>query len=229
MKSIENELKHLAIIMDGNGRWAKNHNKLRNIGHQEGAKIVRTITEFVAKTDIKFLTLYAFSTENWTRPKSEVSALMKLLETFLKNEQETLMKNSIKFNVIGDMEPFSKKLKELLQSTQKLTQNNTNLTQTLALNYGSKDEIVRAIKRLNVQNQEINEQTITKALDTKDMPDVDLLIRTGGESRLSNYLLWQAAYAELRFTKTLWPDFNAQELGEIIASYKNVHRRFGGL
>lgn len=229
MKTVENELNHLAIIMDGNGRWAKKHNKLRNSGHQEGAKTVRKITEFVAKTDIKYLTLYAFSTENWTRPKGEVGALMKLLEKFLKSEQETLMKNSIKFNYIGDIEPFSANLKDMLKKTKDLTKNNKNLTQTLALNYGSKDEIVRAAKKLVEEEKQITKESLSAFLDTNKMPDVDLLIRTGGESRLSNFLLWQSAYAELRFTRTLWPEFKAEELEEIIGSYKKVHRRFGGL
>lgn len=224
-----NELKHLAIIMDGNGRWAKKHNKPRAKGHQEGAKTVRSVTEYVAKTDIEYLTLYAFSTENWSRPKSEVSALMKLLEKFLLQEQKTLMKNSIQFDFIGDIGAFSNSLQEKLHHTKEITKNNKNLTQILALNYGSKNEIVRAVNTLIEEKKEVNEASLTKALDTKDMPDVDLLLRTGGESRLSNYLLWQAAYAELCFTKTLWPDFTTKELEKIISSYKKVHRRFGGL
>lgn len=224
-----NELKHLAIIMDGNGRWAKQQEKPRNRGHEAGAKTVQKITEYVAKSSIEYLTLYAFSTENWSRPKSEVSALMKLLERYLKKEQKTLIKNSVRFNYIGDIEPFSKPLKDALKATKELTKDNLNLTQTLALNYGSKDEIVRAVNTLIKEDKAVTNESLNGALDTKKMPEVDLLVRTGGQSRVSNFLLWQIAYAELYFTPTLWPDFTTEELKKIITSYQKTHRRFGGL
>lgn len=224
-----NELKHLAIIMDGNGRWAKQHNKLRFKGHEQGAKNVREITEYVSKSNIKFLTLYAFSTENWNRPKTEVNALMRLIVKYLKKEKENYLKDDIKFEFIGDIEPFSSELKDELLKTKELTKNGTNLTQIIALNYGFKDEMIRAMKKIIEQNLPINEQSVDASLDTNFAPNVDLLIRTGKEQRLSNFLLWQSAYAELRFSDTLWPDFTCKELEDIILSYKNTHRRFGGL
>lgn len=224
-----NELKHLAIIMDGNGRWAKNQAKARNKGHQEGAKTIRKITEFAAKNQIEFLTLYAFSTENWNRPKSEVEFLMKLLKKFLKNETQNLIENNIKFQTIGNLEVFSPALQKQIQTTKEATKNCNCLTQTLAINYGSKDEIIRAFKKLIQQDLSINEENLSSCLDTNFMPPVDLLIRTGGEIRLSNFLLWQAAYAELRFTDTLWPDFCEDDLSNIIKNYKNSNRRFGAI
>lgn len=225
--SKDNELNHLAIIMDGNGRWAKNQGRARVFGHEAGAKNVRVITEYVAKTDIKYLTLYAFSTENWSRPKTEVSALMKLLQKYLKNELSTFLKNDIRFEFIGDIAPFSDALKNALKQTREKTKHCKSLTQVLALNYGSKNEIVRAVN--SIKKDEINEEDISNALDTAFAGDVDLLIRTGGNIRLSNYLLWQSAYAELRFVDTLWPEFSCEELGDLIDSYKKTHRRFGGL
>lgn len=224
-----NELKHLAIIMDGNGRWAENKSKARNKGHQEGAKTIRKITEFAAKNKINFLTLYAFSTENWNRPKSEIDFLMKLLKKFLKNETPNLLANNIKFKTIGNLKVFSENLQKQIQTTKDITKNCNSLTQTLAINYGSKDEIIRAIKKLQEQSLEINEENLSSNLDTNFAPPVDLLIRTGGEIRLSNFLLWQAAYAELRFTDTLWPDFSEDELSSIIENYNNSNRRFGGI
>lgn len=224
-----NELKHLAIIMDGNGRWAENKSKARNKGHQEGAKTIRKITEFAAKNKINFLTLYAFSTENWNRPKSEIDFLMKLLKKFLKNETPNLLANNIKFKTIGNLKVFSENLQKQIQTTKDITKNCNSLTQTLAINYGSKDEIIRAIKKLQELNLEISEENLSSNLDTNFAPPVDLLIRTGGEIRLSNFLLWQAAYAELRFTDTLWPDFSEDELSSIIENYNNSNRRFGGI
>lgn len=193
----DNTLNHLAIIMDGNGRWAKSKGKARVVGHEAGAKKVRQITEFVAKTEINYLTLYAFSTENWNRPKAEVEALMGLLKKYLKKEREVFIKNDIKFDFIGDISTFSDSLKKELKKSVEATKHCKSLTQILALNYGFKNEIVRAVEKLNSQNLEINEENINKSLDL-DI-DVDLLIRTGGESRLSNFLLWQASYAELFF------------------------------
>lgn len=223
--SRDNRLSHLAIIMDGNGRWAKNQGKLRVRGHEAGAKKVREITEFVAKTEVEYLTLYAFSTENWNRPKTEVKALMKLLEKYLINERDIFIKNNIKFNYIGDISAFSDSLKKEIKKSVELTKHCTALTQVLALNYGFKDELVRAIKTL--KDKKIDEKSINDALDIGI--DVDLMIRTGGESRLSNFLLWQGAYAELSFTDTLWPDFTCSELEKMILKYKKTHRRFGKL
>ena len=223
---------HIAIIMDGNGRWAKAQNKNRTEGHKIGAEVVKNITEYCANNpEINYLTLYAFSTENWKRPKMEVEFLMKLLDNWLKRELETYIKNEVKFEVIGDISKFSKKLQDRINITKEKTKNFTKLTQVLALNYGSRDEITRAIKRLNENNEIITEENISKHLDTgiNNIPDVDLLIRTSGEIRLSNFLLWQVAYAEMFFTKTLWPDFTPNELDSIIQDFKKRERRFGGI
>ncbi|WP_418179613.1 di-trans,poly-cis-decaprenylcistransferase [Aliarcobacter lanthieri] len=225
----EGKPEHIAIIMDGNGRWAKQRGLKRTAGHEEGAKVVREITTYCTKVDIKYLTLYAFSTENWNRPKLEVEYLMKLLEKFLKNELETLMKNEIRFKAIGDLSKFSNSLQKTIKEVEEKTLNNKNLTQVLALNYGSKDEIVRAIKKLNEKKLEITEENFESCLDTAGFSNVDLLIRTSGEIRLSNYLLWQNAYAELFFTNTLWPDFNSNELELILEDFKKRQRRFGAL
>ncbi len=221
--------KHIAIIMDGNGRWAKQRGLKRTAGHEEGARVVRNITIHCAKIGIKYLTLYAFSTENWTRPKLEVEFLMKLLEKYLKNELNTFLENSIRFKAIGDLSKFSKSLQNIIKEIEEKTAKNSALTQVLALNYGSKDEIIRAIKKLNEKNLEVNEQNFESCLDTYFMPNVDLLIRTSGEVRLSNYLLWQNAYAEMFFTPTLWPDFKADELDDILSDFIKRERRFGGV
>ena len=221
--------KHIAIIMDGNGRWAKQRGLKRTAGHEEGARVVRNITIHCAKIGIKYLTLYAFSTENWTRPKLEVEFLMKLLEKYLKNELNTFLQNNIRFKAIGDLSKFSKSLQNIIKEIEEKTAKNSALTQVLALNYGSKDEIIRAIKKLNEKNLEVNEQNFESCLDTYFMPNVDLLIRTSGEVRLSNYLLWQNAYAEMFFTPTLWPDFKADELDDILSDFIKRERRFGGV
>ncbi|ACM92637.1 undecaprenyl diphosphate synthase [Nautilia profundicola AmH] len=219
---------HLAIIMDGNGRWAKKRGLKRIEGHKKGAETVRKITEYCAKNEeISVLTLYAFSTENWKRPKMEVEFLMKLLEGYLEKELETYIKNDIKFETIGDISKFSEKLKKRIQLTKEKTKNNKKLTQVLALNYGSKNEITRAVKKLIEKNEEITEENIQNNLDLPR--DVDLLIRTSGEIRLSNFLLWQCAYAEMFFTNTLWPDFTPEELDKIIKSFHLRERRFGGV
>ena len=292
------ELKHLAIIMDGNGRWAQSHNKPRREGHKAGASVVREITTWCAKHTIEYLTLYAFSTENWKRPKAEVDFLMKLLRQYLKNEKKTYLENNIRFKAIGDISSFSNPLKEMIFDLEESTQNNTNLTQILALNYGSRNEIARCFQRLlralregngrSGQEQRENlggategfggdfagklgsglavglmgsgagsstgdknsegsgycagdtwetleentarlEEAISVHLDTHFAPDVDLLIRTGGEMRISNFLLWQISYAELHFTQTFWPDFTTRELENIIAEFRTKSRRFGGL
>ena len=224
-----NKINHIAIIMDGNGRWAELRGKTRSFGHKEGAKTVRKITTFAVKKDIKFLTLYAFSTENWKRPKSEVDFLMKLLADFLKSELKTLMENNIRFLTIGDLSKFDKNLKKTIEEVKEKTKNNTSLTQILALNYGSHDEIVRACKDIVKDNLEISKENIEKYLDTANIFPVDILIRTGGEKRLSNFLLWQSSYAELFFTDTLWPDFEENELNSIIDEFLKIQRKFGGL
>lgn len=221
--------KHIAMIMDGNGRWAKERGLNRTSGHEEGAKTVRKMTQYCSDIGIKYLTLYAFSTENWERPKLEVEFLMKLLERYLKKELEVYLKNNIKFKAIGDLNRFSKSLQKTISDTEIKTSNCTGLTQVLALNYGSKNEIIRAIKKLNEQNLEVNESNLESCLDTAGMGDVDILIRTSGEIRLSNYLLWQNAYAEMFFTQTYWPDFSESELDDIISDFIKRERRFGGI
>jgi len=225
---------HLAIIMDGNGRWAKQQGFLRAFGHENGTKSVKTTIETCAKLGIEFLTLYAFSTENWNRPKLEVDTLMKLLINSLKKELVTLQENNIKLNAIGNLEQLPKSAqKELLDVIEK-TKNNTRLTLTLALSYGSREELVNAIKTIcdKVKNNiisigSIDDSIINEHLYTQNLPDVDLLIRTSGEHRISNFLLWQIAYAELYFTNVLWPDFKEEDLYEAIISYQKRERRFG--
>ena len=224
-----NELNHLAMIMDGNGRWAQRQNKSRSHGHEQGAQSVREITEYCAKIGIKYLTLYAFSTENWKRPKSEVDFLMKLLAKFLKQEEQTLVKNNIKFDVIGDISKFSQSLQKSIKYLKEKTSTSTGMTQILAINYGSRDEITRAINKAVESGTKVTEKDFSLLLDTAKFPDIDLLIRTGGDKRLSNFLLWQAAYAELLFTSTLWPDFSPGELETMISKYKSTSRRFGAL
>ena len=227
-----NEIKipsHIAIIMAGNGRWAKERGLNRTAGHEEGAKTVRKITSYCSDIGIKYLTLYAFSTENWERPKLEVEFLMKLLDRYLKKELSIYLENNIRFKAIGDISRFSKTLQNTIYDTQNKTASCTGLTQVLALNYGSKDEIIRAIKKLNESNLEVNEQNLESCLDTAGMGDVDILIRTSGEVRLSNYLLWQNAYAEMFFTQTYWPDFNESELDDILSDFNKRERRFGGI
>jgi undecaprenyl diphosphate synthase len=221
--------KHIAIIMDGNGRWAKAKGLKRTDGHKEGAKRVRDITEHCAQIGIEYLTLYAFSTENWSRPKLEVEYLMKLLNDYLENELKTYMNNNIRFETIGELSRFSKKLQKTIEKVKLQTQNNTALTQVLALNYGSRDEIIRAINSLVNENKKITENSISQSLDTGKFPDVDLLLRTSGEVRLSNFLLWQCAYSEMFFTQTNWPDFTPTELDQIIKDYMHRERRFGGI
>ncbi|WP_310380558.1 isoprenyl transferase [Flavobacterium sp.] len=226
--------KHLAIIMDGNGRWAKQKGLLRALGHENGTKSVKVTIEYCAKLGIEFLTLYAFSTENWNRPQLEVETLMKLLINSLKKELKTLQDNNIKLNAIGNLEKLPKSAqKELLDVISK-TKDNTRMTLTLALSYGSREEIVNAVKIISnkVKNNiisidTIDDSIINEHLYTQSLPDVDLLIRTSGEHRISNFLLWQIAYAELYFTPILWPDFKEEDLYEAIISYQKRERRFG--
>jgi undecaprenyl diphosphate synthase len=226
--------KHLAIIMDGNGRWAKKQGFLRAFGHENGTKSVRTTVEACAKLGIENLTLYAFSTENWNRPKLEVETLMKLLINALENELETLQKNDIRLNCIGNIELLPAKAKKALLSVMEKTQNNSRMTLTLALSYGSREELLNAVKIISdkVKNNiisigSLDESIINQHLYTHNLPDVDLVIRTSGEHRISNFLLWQIAYAEFYFTEVLWPDFKEDDLYEAIISYQKRERRFG--
>ena len=223
-----NTPRHIAIIMDGNGRWAQLKGQKRVKGHEAGAEIVRKVTTYCSEhPDVEQLTLYAFSTENWKRPKLEVEFLMRLLERYLKKELDTYMKNNIRFKPIGNLSGFSRPLLTTIEIVEEKTKHNNGLVQNLALNYGSKDEIVRAANTLVASETPITEESLSMALDCS-MP-VDLLIRTGGDHRLSNYLLWQAAYAELFFVNTLWPDFSTFELETIIRQFTTIERRFGGL
>jgi undecaprenyl diphosphate synthase len=214
--------------MDGNGRWAKKRGLKRVDGHKKGAEVVKEITTYCANNpEIETLTLYAFSTENWKRPKIEVDFLMKLLDNWLKKELPSYIENGVKFDVIGDISKFSSNLIKRIEYTKERTKEHKKLTQILALNYGSQDEITRAVKKMVKNNEEICAKNIQKYLD---LPyDIDLLIRTSGEIRVSNFLLWQIAYAEMFFTPTLWPDFTSGELEEIIGKYKIIQRRFGGI
>lgn len=220
---------HIAVIMDGNGRWAKERGLKRTAGHEKGAEVAREITKHCSRIGVKYLTLYAFSTENWQRPKLEVEFLMKLLDRQLKLELPMYLENNVRFKAIGDISGFSKKLQNRIKDTEEKTSHCTGLTQVIALNYGSKDEILRAIKKLNDQGLEVNEENFESCLDTAGMPNVDIMVRTSGEVRLSNYLLWQNAYSEMFFTQTYWPDFTPLELDDIISDFINRERRFGGI
>ena len=215
--------------MDGNGRWAKKRGLLRTDGHEAGAEVVEQICEFCIDEGIANLTLYAFSTENWKRPKSEVEFLMKLLQKFLISRREKFIQNGIKFYPIGDISAFEGDLRSEIEYLSNLTQNGRALNFNLAINYGSRDEIVRACERLLASGERLSEAGIGAHLDTAHSGDVDLLVRTGGEQRLSNFLLWQASYAELAFTPTLWPDFTREELARIVDDFRRKQRRFGGL
>ena len=221
-----NPLNHVAIIMDGNGRWGLKHKNSRNAGHKAGLKTVEKIIKETIKNKIKFLTLYAFSTENWKRPKKEVNFLFSLLENFLISRIDELHKQNIKLRIIG-VKNFSSKLNHLLNKSEKKTIKNRKLQINLALNYGSKFELINAFKSLKKNNEKINEKNLTKYLQTKNIPDPDLLIRTGNTQRLSNFLLWQAAYAEIFFEKKLWPEFNEKDYNKIIKKYKVIKRNFG--
>ena len=223
-----NPLKHVAIIMDGNGRWGVKYKNSRNAGHREGLNTVEKVIKSSIKQKIKYLTLYAFSTENWKRPKKEIKYLFDLLETFLINKIEELHKKGIKLKIIGTKN-FSKKLNELLKKSEKKTQKNKKLQINLALNYGSKNELINAFKNLQKNRDYISEKNLSKYLLTKNIPDPDILIRTGNTKRLSNFLLWQLAYTEIFFEKKLWPDFNERDYNKIIKKFKNVKRNFGNI
>ena len=221
-----NHLQHVAIIMDGNGRWGLKYKNSRNAGHKAGLKTVEKIIKGTIKNNIKFLTLYAFSTENWKRPKKEISFLFNLLENFLVNRIEELHKQNIRLKVIGTKN-FSKKLNKLLKYSEKKTAKNTKLQINLALNYGSKFELLNAFKKITKKKISINEKNFSEFLQTKNIPDPDFLIRTGNTNRLSNFLLWQLAYSEIFFEKKLWPSFNERDYNKIIKKYKKVKRNFG--
>ena len=224
-----NPIKHVAIIMDGNGRWGLKKKKSRNLGHKAGLVTVeKTIKESIKKK-IKYLTFYAFSTENWKRPKKEINFLFGLLHDFLKKKTNELNKNGIKFKVIGNRHLFSKKLSKILLSAEKITKNNKILHINLALNYGSKSEIINSIILITKKKIPINQLNISKNLYTKDSPDPDLLIRTGKTNRLSNFLLWQIAYSEIYFVKKLWPDFSVNDYNKILKNFKKIKRNFGAI
>ena len=223
-----NPLKHVAIIMDGNGRWGLKNKRSRNAGHKEGLKTVEKIIKETIENKIKFLTLYAFSTENWKRPKKEINFLFNLLENFLKEKIEDLNNQKIKLKIIGKKN-FSSKLNNLLNLSEKKTSKNKKLQINLALNYGSKAELVSAFKELKKNKETINEKNLNKYLQTNDIPDPDLLIRTGNTKRLSNFLLWQIAYSEIFFEKKLWPDFNENDYYKIINKFRNIKRNFGNI
>lgn len=231
---ITNYPQHLAVIMDGNGRWAKKRGMLRIFGHEHAVNAVRQTVEYCVEHRIAYLTLYAFSTENWNRPEKEVNALMELLVKFLKKEADSLNKNNIRLNTIGNLTYFPKKAKEVLFETIDKLKNNTGLTLTLALSYGAREELLSVIKKVatdvkqgTLSIESIDETFVNTCLYTHDLPDVDLLIRTSGEWRISNFLLWQIAYAELYFMDVLWPDFTKNHLNEAILSYQKRERRFG--
>jgi len=221
-----NQLNHVAIIMDGNGRWGLKNKNSRNAGHKAGLHTVEKIIKESIKQNIKYLTLYAFSTENWKRPKKEIKFLFSLLENFLINKIDDLYTQNIKLKIIG-VKNFSSELNELLNKSEKQTSKNNKLQINLALNYGSKFELINAFKNLKKTNDRINEKNLSKYLQTKDIPDPDILIRTGNTKRLSNFLLWQLAYAEIFFEKKLWPDFNEKDFNKIIKKFKNIKRNFG--
>lgn len=227
---------HVAIILDGNGRWAKKKGMPRNFGHTQGSKNVERICEDAYKMGIKYLTVYAFSTENWKRPKEEVDALMNLLRSYMKTCLKTAEKNRMRVRVIGDKTALDEDIRTRIAELEEATKENDGLCFQIALNYGSRDEMVRAVKRVcedckegKVNPQEIDEALFEQYLDTHDIPDPELMIRTSGEQRLSNYLLWQLAYSEFYFTDVLWPDFTKEDLKEAIEYYNNRERRFGGV
>tara|TARA_A100001011_G_scaffold396903_1_gene496294 strand:+ start:1071 stop:1751 length:681 start_codon:yes stop_codon:yes gene_type:complete len=224
-----NSPKHVAIIMDGNGRWGIKKRKSRNYGHAEGVKAVEKIIEAAIINKIKHLTLYTFSTDNWKRPKKEISFLIYLLEKYVDEQFNKLANKNIKLNVIGNINRFPNTLKKKLKKAEKLTKNNNSIQINLALNYGSKEEIISAIKKLLNSADKINEKNISQNLYTKDIPDPEILIRTGNRFRLSNFLLWQSSYTEIFFVKKLWPDFNKKDFKKILVKFKSMRRNFGGI
>ncbi|HDN97930.1 MAG: isoprenyl transferase [Candidatus Omnitrophota bacterium] len=221
---------HIGIIMDGNGRWAQKRNLPRYYGHKRGIESVRRVVKAAKKYGIKYLTLYSFSTENWKRPKEEVEFLFKLMEERLKKEGEKLNKQNVRVRFIGNREQLPKKLQKIMEDVEELTKNNDGLNLTFAINYGGREEILQAIKKLKKEDlKDLNEENFKKYLYTKDLPDPDIIVRTAGEKRLSNFLLWQSSYSEFYFTKTLWPDFSEEDFLKVLADYQRRKRKFGGL
>ena len=224
-----NPIKHVAIIMDGNGRWGIKYKKSRNLGHKAGLNTVEKIIKSTLQNKIKYLTLFAFSTENWKRPKTEIIFLFNLLDNFIDQKIKEFNENNIKLKIIGNINVFENKLKNKLKKSEQLTKNNRKLQVNLALNYGSKLELVDTFKKLITTNKDINIKNIEKNLYTSNIPDPDILIRTGGKKRLSNFLLWQMAYTELFFVEKLWPDFNGNDLMKILNKFKGIKRNFGNV
>tara|TARA_S200000501_G_scaffold378104_1_gene439132 strand:- start:828 stop:1505 length:678 start_codon:yes stop_codon:yes gene_type:complete len=224
-----NKINHVAIIMDGNGRWGYKKKKSRNYGHREGLNTVKKIIDETVKNKIHYLTLFAFSTENWKRPKSEITYLFKLLENFLHKKIDDLMRQNIKLKIIGNKKIFSEKLKKILKNSEKKTKNNSGLQINLALNYGFKEELIYSINKMIKYKKKINVKNITDNLYTQNIPDPDILIRTGNTNRISNFMLWQIAYSEIFFVKKLWPDFTKKDYNKIINKYSSIKRNFGGL
>ena len=224
-----NPIEHVAIIMDGNGRWGLKNKNSRNLGHKAGLNTVEKIIKYSIKNNIKYLTLYAFSTENWKRPILEIKFLLGLLEVFLKDKTDELNKNGIKLKIIGNLKKFPNKIQLKLKSAQKITDKNKKLQLILALNYGSKSEIVNAIKLIKSKKIKVSEASVDKLLYTKGIPNPDILIRTGNTNRLSNFLLWQLSYSEIFFVKKMWPDFNERDYKNIILRFKKIKRNFGNI
>ena len=224
-----NPIKHVAIIMDGNGRWGLKNKNSRNLGHKEGLKTVEKIIKVTIKKKIKFLTLYAFSTENWKRPKKEINFLFGLLENYLVKKTKDLNSNGVKFKSIGSEKLFSKKLLKILKNSQNVTKKNKKLQLNLALNYGSKNELINAVNAIKKKKNSLTQSNIDKNLYTKGIPEPDLLIRTGNTQRLSNFLLWQIAYSEIYFVKKLWPDFNEKDYNNILLKFQKTKRNFGDI
>ncbi len=221
--------KHIAIIMDGNGRWGLKKKKSRNYGHKEGVKVVEQIINQAIKKKIQYLTLFTFSTENWKRPKKEISFLLKLLSNYIDKELNKLIEKKVKLKILGNINKFPKFLINKLRQAEKSTKKGDKIQLNIALNYGSKEELINAIKKVNKSKMTINEKNIKEKLYTKDIPDPEILIRTGNRNRLSNFLLWQLSYTEIYFIKKLWPDFNKQDFSKIISKFSLVRRNFGGI
>ncbi len=221
-----NKLNHIAFIMDGNGRWGKKKRKKRNYGHLKGVDTVKKIVKSSIRFKVPIVTFYVFSSENWNRPKTEISFLFKLIRSYFTKEIESVISQGIKINILGDLNKLSQELRSVLKKTEKLTKKNKKITVNLAINYGSRQEIFYAFRKLK---KRVNLRNFTKNLYTKNMPNPDILVRTGGKIRLSNFMLWQLAYTELFFLKKLWPDFNSLDLKKIILKYKNIKRNFGSV
>ena len=222
-----NKLNHIAFIMDGNGRWGKKRGKSRNFGHINGVNTVKKIVQESIKLKVPFVSFYVFSTENWKRPKKEINFLFSLIGLYFRNELSNVKKNGIKINIIGNVDKIPKKFKDTIKQTIRETKNNKKIVVNLAINYGSKNEIVQSIKKL--KKTKITEENIDKNLQTRSFPDPDILIRTGGKKRLSNFMLWQLAYSEIYFLDKLWPDFTKKDLNKIIKNFKSIKRNFGAI